>query len=201
MWINNDDLRATKPILSSTEMNEREEETRNLELHYGRARKEIHTLKHTDFGPLDRSRQAEVAMAIRRPSGKILLQTKKVYPEGIFRIPTGGLKAKESIEAAVRRETLEETALEVEILKFVSVLRYEGLDRPRTFWSYLFLLEETGGTLLPEDPDEGITDWIEADPDDLRGAAARLRAATSPWHEWGGFRALAIDALLLAFPS
>lgn len=137
-------------------------------------------------------------MAIRRPNGKILLQTKENYPGGVYRIPTGGLKRGEGIENALLRETEEETALEVEIRDFVAILTYRASPRDIVFRSYLFLLDETGGTLQEQDPDEGITGWIEADSDELGSTAAQLRSSPRSWRNWGDFRALVIDALLPA---
>ena len=44
-------------------------------------------LARGDFAPLrGAGRRSEVAMAIRRPSGVILLQTKAFYPPGTFRL-------------------------------------------------------------------------------------------------------------------
>ena len=135
-------------------------------------------------------------MAIQRPNGKILLQTKDGYPGGVFRVPTGGLKRGESIEEALLRETEEETALSIDVQSFCAVMNYRDTDDRKVFRTYLFLLKETGGTLKEEDPDEGITGWIEADRDVLTFAAEQLRDVPRSWRNWGEFRALAIDALL-----
>lgn len=165
---------------------------------YGQPRTLDHTLADTSFRPLSSRRIAEVAMAIRRPNGKILLQTKENYPNGVFRLPTGGLKRRESIESGLLRETEEETALEVEIRNFVAILTYRSPDFDIVFRSYLFLLDETGGTLQEEDPEEGITGWIEADATALGATAEQLRSSPRSWRNWGDFRALVIDALLPA---
>ncbi|MDG2307939.1 MAG: NUDIX hydrolase [Candidatus Binatia bacterium] len=165
---------------------------------YGRPLDLAHTLPDTSFRPVSTRREAEVAMAIRRPNGKILLQTKTNYPGGVFRIPTGGLKRGEAIERALLRETQEETALDVDIREFIAVLSYRSKSKEVVFKSYLFLLDETGGTLQEEDPEEGITGWIEADTAELRSTAQQLRTGPKSWRNWGDFRALVIDALLPA---
>lgn len=141
-------------------------------------------------------RVAEVGMAIQRPNGKILLQTKEGYPGGVFRVPTGGLKQGESIESALLRETDEETALSVEVRRFCAILSYRDAEDRKVFRTYLFLLRETGGILKEQDPEEGITGWIEADREVLAFAAEQLRDVPDSWQNWGTFRALAIDALL-----
>lgn len=179
-------------------IHEAPKEVASLSELYGTPRALDHTLNDTSFRPLSGRRVAEVAMAIRRPNGKILLQTKGSYPNGVFRIPTGGLKRGEGIESALLRETLEETALDVEIRRFVAILTYRSEPDDIVFRSYLFLLDEKGGTLQEEDPEEGITGWIEADAGELGSTAEQLRTVTPSWRNWGDFRALAIDALLPA---
>jgi ADP-ribose pyrophosphatase YjhB (NUDIX family) len=173
-------------------------EIARLARRYGRPRTLFHTLPTVDFGPLNRGRAAEVAMAIRRRSGRFLLQTKQNYPEQTFRLPTGGIKRGEAIEHALLRETQEETNLKVEISRFVATIHYRSPLGSRVFATFLFILEDLGGTLRPNDPVEGITGWREADRTDLDDAAQRLRACPGGWAPWGHFRALVIDALVPA---
>ena len=173
-----------------------EGEIADLARRFGRPRNLFHTLPTVDFGPLNRGRAAEVAMAIRRPSGRVLLQTKQNYPKETFRLPTGGIKRGEAIEHALMRETAEETSLKVEISRFVAAITYRAPRGNRVFATFLFILEELGGTLRPSDPSEGITAWREADRGELDAAAQRLRACPGGWASWGHFRALVIDALV-----
>lgn len=178
-----------------------EAEIASLARRFGRPRNLFHTLPTVDFGPINRGRSAEVAMAIRRPSGRFLLQTKQSYPRETFRLPTGGIKRGEAIEHALLRETAEETSLEVEISRFVAAITYRSPRGNRVFATFLFILEELGGELQTSDPAEGITDWREADRSDLDAAAQRLRGCPGTWSSWGHFRALVIDALVPAIGS
>lgn len=162
---------------------------------YGRPRAVSHTLPTFRFSPVNRRRQGEVAMAIRRRNGLYLLQTKGTYPESTFRLPTGGIMRGETIEHALLRETHEETSLDVEISRFAAVLTYRAENARHAFSSYLFLLEEQGGDLHPMDESEGITGWLEADLPAIAAAADRLRACPGQWRPWGQFRALVLDAL------
>lgn len=162
---------------------------------YGRPRAVAHTLPTFRFSPLNRRREGEVAMAIRRRNGLYLLHTKGTYPERTFRLPTGGIMRGETIEHALLRETREETSLDVEISRFAAVLTYRAPNSRQVFASYLFILEEQGGELHPMDESEGITGWLEADLPALEGAAERLRSCTGQWRPWGEFRALVLDAL------
>ena len=173
-----------------------EAEIARLTRRYGRPQHVVYDLPTTDFGPLNRGRVAEVAMAIRRPNGLYLLQTKRSYPRNTFRLPTGGIKRGEGIEHALLRETDEETSLECEIVRFAALVDYRAPHGHRAFSSYLFVLDERRGNLKPRDPSEGITGWLEADPDDLDAAADRLRSCSGGWRSWGYFRALVLDALV-----
>lgn len=162
---------------------------------YGRPRTVLHTLPTFRFSPLNRNRAAEVAMAIRRRNGLFLLQTKESYPHETFRLPTGGIMRGEAIEHALLRETQEETSLDVEVSRFAAVITYRAANSRLAFSSYLFILEEQGGTLQPNDESEGISGWLEVDASGIDAAADRLRSCPGGWKPWGQFRALVLDAL------
>ncbi len=150
-----------------------------------------------DFAPVrGGGRRSEVAMAIRRPSGGILLQTKEFYPAGTFRLPTGGIKEGEDVEHALLREVHEESNLDVEIERLVAVIDHSVVGGRTPFRSYLFLLRETGGTLKVNDPDERISGWDERDRAGLESAAANLRDLEGTWRRWGQFRAVVLDVLV-----
>ena len=149
-----------------------------------------------DFAPLrGGGRRSEVAMAIRRPSGGILLQTKAFYPPGTFRLPTGGIKDGEDVEHALLREVHEESNLDVEIERLVAVIDHSAVENKSPFRSYMFLLREVGGTLKVNDPDEKISGWDERDLAGLERAAHDLRSLDGTWRRWGQFRAVALEVL------
>src|SRR5690606_6509524 len=67
-------------------------------------------------------KQGEVALLILRPGGKLLLHTKRFYPPGIFRIPTGSIELGERVWDALWREMREETGLKADLLRFLAVV-------------------------------------------------------------------------------
>jgi ADP-ribose pyrophosphatase YjhB (NUDIX family) len=150
-----------------------------------------------DFAPMrgGGGRRSEVAMAIRRPSGGILVQTKVFYPPGTFRLPTGGIKDGEDVEHALLREVHEESNLDVEIERLVAVIDHSASEGKIPFRSYMFLLREIGGTLKVNDPDEQISGWDERDLAGLEQAARALRDLDGTWRRWGQFRAVALEVL------
>lgn len=155
-------------------------------------------LDDTAFDPVGNpARFAEVCLVVRRPSGGLLLSTKRFYPPGAYRLPTGGIDADEGIESAVLRETREETGLTVELRRFLAAITYLGGPAgPPVFHTFAFLLDERGGELGPLDLDEQISEYVEIAPDQLVGVADRLDAIPADaapggtWAAWGRFRAV-----------
>jgi 8-oxo-dGTP pyrophosphatase MutT (NUDIX family) len=154
------------------------------------------------FDPIQRpDRFAEVCMVIRRRDGQIPLSIKKFYPRGAYRLPTGGIHRGERILDALRRETDEETGLEVKVQRFLAWITYRDIAAPKglpLFHTFAFLLDEVGGTFKTSDEEEQIEDWIEVAPSALSDVADRLDGlASTPskdiggdWADWGHFRAV-----------
>jgi membrane protease YdiL (CAAX protease family)/ADP-ribose pyrophosphatase YjhB (NUDIX family) len=140
-----------------------------------------------------KGRRGEVALFILRPSGKLILHAKDFYPEGVYRVPTGGIEWGEDVVTAVHREAREETGLTVAIERCLGVLEYEFHYRGETlpFVSYVFLLRENGGQLCPQDKGERITSLREVPPTELEAVARNLRAIEADWSDWGHYRAIA----------
>jgi NAD+ diphosphatase len=151
--------------------------------------------------PLSSRRTAEVVLVIPRPSVKILVHTKRFYPTGVWRLPTGGLHPGESIENALLREGREETGLCLTPSRFLFHLRYdwEGVDK--VFQSYGFLTEPTDGTITSSDPHEQITAFQDIDRSGLVAVIERLETLAGTWTAWGRFRAAAHRVILKMWPE
>lgn len=153
------------------------------------------------------SRFAEVCMVVRRPTGKLLLSIKTFYPRGAYRLPTGGIDRDEPILDAVVRETLEETGLRLEPVRFLAMLMYrDGPAGPPVFHTFAFLLDDPAGApVTPLDLHEQIESYLEVPVDELPSFArrlARIAADGAPgianWDAWGRFRAPVHDAVFEA---
>lgn len=140
-----------------------------------------------------KKRRGEVGMLILDSEGKALIHTKPHYPEGTFRIPTGGIKPRERVLAAVLREAWEETGLQVAVERLLAVLEYRFTDGERElrFATYLFVLRSDGSEALPQDEDEQIAELRKMDLRGLGGLADSLEGLDGKWSDWGRFRALA----------
>jgi 8-oxo-dGTP pyrophosphatase MutT (NUDIX family) len=140
-----------------------------------------------------RNRAAEVVFLIRRPNGRYLVQTKSVYPAGVYRLMSGGIKRKEDLLAALLREIHEETGLTVRVERFLGILGYhfEYGELSQPFISYLFVVAEEGGTLGAQDTDEDISGYREVTVAELGALAEQLEGLAPDWVDWGRFRAAA----------
>jgi 8-oxo-dGTP pyrophosphatase MutT (NUDIX family) len=141
------------------------------------------------------NRRGEVVLAIRRPDGQVLLHTKRFYPPGVYRLPSGGVHPGEAVLAGMAREAREETGLEVTVERFVGVVEYEFHHDQRRlpFVSYVFVTRASADVPVVQDPDEQITDFRYVSPAEIRQVAAQLRALPPDWSDWGAFRALPHD--------
>ena len=141
------------------------------------------------------NRRGEVVLAIQRPDGRTLLHTKRFYPEGVYRLPSGGVHPDEPVLGGVLRETKEETGLDVIIDRFLGTVEYEFChgDQRLFFVSYVFLVRADNDQPVVQDPDEQITGFRYVTWPEIRAAATQLRALPPEWADWGRFRALPHD--------
>lgn len=147
-------------------------------------------------------RFGEVVFAVIRPSGKIILIRSEEYPDGVFRVPTGGIHYGEDIIDSLYREVAEELGLQVAIREFAGMIhiRFRAGSEERQFYSFVFLLDETGGRLLEDALEDEVCEVLEADQAGMERALERLKTFGDDiyWAEWGKFRYLTTAAAMHA---
>lgn len=145
-----------------------------------------------------KDRRGEVVFCVIRPDGRIIVTACSDYPEGIYRIPTGGIGHNEDIVEAVFREVKEELGLEVKIRSFGGVIRicFKYGSEQIMFYSYIFILDETGGRLLEDASDDEISEAREVDLEELAGIVGSLKNIEGKWRDWGQFRYVTSNAVL-----
>jgi 8-oxo-dGTP pyrophosphatase MutT (NUDIX family) len=138
------------------------------------------------------NRRGEVIMVIPDETGRIWLHTKSFYPEGTFRLMTGGLKPHERPHTALKREVYEETGFKVKIKRCLAVITYTltGAEGSIPFVSYVFLTTPGQGQPQPTDPGEDIAGFIAATPTDVGLIGQTLTELSGQFGEWGVFRAV-----------
>lgn len=147
---------------------------------------------------VQRDRRGEVVFCVIRPDGKIITTTCSDYPENTYRIPTGGIGHDEKILGAIFREVKEELGLEVVIKDFAGVvrIRFEYEKEHVMFYSYIFILNETGGRLLEDASDDEVSEVREVDLDGLEQIVRSLGDLRGKWQDWGRFRQITSGAVL-----
>ncbi len=147
---------------------------------------------------VQRNRRGEVVFCVIRPDGKIIMTRCKDYPENIYRIPTGGIGHDEGVVEAIFREVKEELGLEVQIRSFAGVIkiRFEHGNEHVMFYSYIFVLDESGGRLMEDVTDDEISEIKEVDIEELTQRVRALNRITGKWHDWGKFRYITSKAAL-----
>jgi len=148
-------------------------------------------------------RWGEVVMVIRRAvDGRVWVMTKASFPKGLYSLPTGGIRHHEAIAEALRRELTEETGFDMQVQRFLAVIRYVPVvasgdpQNVPTFVSFCFLLEEKNGRDPVVSSGEKILDFKTVAPAEL-GTIARqwreLSGSSVEFHDlaaWGEFRGL-----------
>ncbi|MCX7922740.1 MAG: NUDIX hydrolase [Clostridia bacterium] len=135
-------------------------------------------------------RRGEVVFCVLRPNGKVIAITCEEYPKGVFRIPTGGIGHSEDIVEAALREAKEELGLDAVIKRFIGVLKikFEYKNDSVMFYSYMFILKETGGRLLLDASDDEISEVREVNIEGLSEVLSTLKDLPGKWNDWGRFR-------------
>lgn len=149
---------------------------------------------------LKEDRRAEVAFAVERKNGKIIVIRTSFYPKGIYRIPTGGICFGETVLDALYREIAEELGVQVDIKRFLGTVEYRVQHKGEElrFASFVFWLKETGGSILTDATEDEICEFIEVDAKELQSIVDALEKHQSGWRDWCLFR-MQSTAFILPF--
>jgi 8-oxo-dGTP pyrophosphatase MutT (NUDIX family) len=146
-------------------------------------------------------RRGEILLVLARPTGEVLMHTKRFYPPGVYRLPTGGIDWHEAVPDAWRRELWEETQLTSADERLLGVIGYEFVGRRANgepdavpFVSFVFQQANITGDPHPLDESEEITDFRWIPRAELTVVANELDALdriNADTADWGRFRAVA----------
>jgi ADP-ribose pyrophosphatase YjhB (NUDIX family) len=185
-------------------------ELASLSRHYGAPLIRTVELLGGAFDPISRvdRRIGEVCFVIRRRDGTLLTGIKTFYPPNAYRLLTGGIDPNESIHDALLREIREETALAVEVRRFLAAIAYRRSGRYE-FSTFAFLVDEVGGELASADPHEALAAFASVRPNELERMAATLESLADrfdqrlggTWRDWGRFRAVVHRAVAEALAA
>ena len=146
-------------------------------------------------------RRGEILLVLARPSGEVLMHTKHFYPQGVYRLPTGGIDWHEPVWDAWHRELWEETQLKSTGERLLGVIGYEFVGPQSTvdgdsvpFVSFVFQQADVTGDPVPLDLSEQISDFKWIPRSELTAAATELSGLDrlgADKGDWGRFRAVA----------
>ena len=159
-----------------------------------------------DYRAQLKRRRGEILLVLARPTGEVLMHTKRFYPQGVYRLPTGGIDWNEPVPDAWQRELWEETQLKCSSERLLGVIGYEFVGYSAAcgtadegiesvpFVSFVFQQANVVGDPIPLDESEQISDFQWQSRADLKIAAAHLSGLDrigSDKGDWGRFRAVA----------
>ena len=138
-----------------------------------------------------KNRRGEVGFLVKRKNGKFVLVRSKKYPAYVLRIPTGGIEFNETAEEALYREVKEELGISFSVDKFEGLIEYEihYSDEVIKFYSFMFVISETGGEILKDATQNEISGIAECDANGLKKAENILKNNKGSWKDWSAFRA------------
>jgi 8-oxo-dGTP pyrophosphatase MutT (NUDIX family) len=140
-----------------------------------------------------------------RPADGLLFHTKTIYPESVFRLPTGGIQQGEGVLETLEREIYEETGLvvgtsdgHVRLQRYLGVITYalEHVELQQIFHyaTYHFLVEMPPNAQLdPQDEEELLGGWLWTPASQMAQMAERLENVhliAPDWGDWGRYRAI-----------
>ncbi len=145
-------------------------------------------------------RRGEVVMVIPNKRGHLWLHTKAFYPQGVYRLMTGGLETGEKPDETFLREVAEETGFKATIDRCLAVITYSltADDGILPFVSYVFMTLPTSGWPQPSDPSEAIAGFRTIPVASLPEVVHNLGSISGPFADWGLFRAVAHEVAYAA---
>jgi 8-oxo-dGTP pyrophosphatase MutT (NUDIX family) len=100
-------------------------------------------------------RAHDITLFIAKDDGYIFI-AKPFYPPGLFRAPSGGVHPDEDFEAGAKREAIEETGVQIELVKYI--LRIEARFESSydfIYWTtHIFTARYLSGNIEPQDKRE-----------------------------------------------
>lgn len=100
-------------------------------------------------------RDSDITLAIFKDK-KVVVIAKPWYPKGLYRLPSGGWKPKESFEDCAEREGYEETGTRFQLQRYIlrSQVTFTHQDKRVAWTSHVVTAEYLSGDLRPIDTTE-----------------------------------------------
>jgi ADP-ribose pyrophosphatase YjhB (NUDIX family) len=126
-------------------------------------------------GSMKNGRAHDITLYIQKDGGYIFI-AKHIYPPGLYRAPSGGVRPGESFEDGAKREALEETGTDIRLLRYFLRIRvrFESQSRRIDWTSHVFLAEHIKGDIESRDKGE-IREARLIYPDEIPAFIEKMR--------------------------
>ena len=133
-------------------------------------------------------RLGEVVFAVRE-NNKIWLTRQFEYPDGVYRIPSGGIGLEEPILNALKREVQEELGINIIDYKLIGFIEYKISYKEKLldFYSFVFLIEKFSKDSEIETDGE-ISEILPVEINNMKKYIDVLLNQKGFWKDWGKLR-------------
>ena len=149
----------------------------------------------TGNGPMQWCPHVTVAAIVERDA-QFLLVEEVIGGRRVLNQPAGHLERGESLQAAVCRETREETAWEIRPRALVGIYRYDSVTEAVTFVRFTFAADPVAhDAALPLDPKIVATHWLSRAELEARQAELRSPLVLASVRDFQAGRRATLDLL------
>jgi len=133
-------------------------------------------------------RVGEVVFAVK-DGDSILLVRQGEYPQGLYRVPSGGIGIGENVIDALKREVKEELAIEVQKFYLIGVIEYNLFykDKSYKFFSFVFLIEGYKKDSFAKTDGE-ISEVLPVKIPKIKDYCDIIERQNGFWKDWGSLR-------------
>ncbi|HPG37909.1 MAG TPA: NUDIX hydrolase [bacterium] len=137
-------------------------------------------------------RRGEIVFMLENTHNDVLLHTKPFFPNGVYRLLSGGINMGEAVAETLHREVYEETGFHVDngqcIALIFFIIKHESLSMP--FLTFLYRCNGITGEPVVHDHSENISGFRWVAYNELNHVYRQLLELPEDWKDWGVFRAL-----------
>lgn len=147
---------------------------------------------HFNYFNNKKDRRGEVVVLLENLDDLLLLHTKPQFPNGVYRLLSGGIDYKENVKDGLAREVFEETGFHFDQFKFAGLILYKFLNGQLSmpFISYLFIIKGINGEPAVQDKSENISGFKWIPRHELNTVYDQLLDVPENWKDWGQLRAI-----------
>lgn len=151
---------------------------------------EIETQEFSEYvtSKINVDRVGEVVFAIKN-GDSILLVRQNEYPQGLYRIPSGGIGIGEKVIDALKREVKEELGIDVQKFSLIGVIEYNLCykDKSYKFFSFVFLIDDYKKHSFAETDGE-VSEVLLVEVPKIKDYCDIIKHQSGFWKDWGCLR-------------